>query len=152
MKKEHMIHIRVNKEEKDAASEILEELGTNLSAVINILIKNVILYKGIPFEVVLPNISTHPEEQESDSTGKYTSEPEEVSSVVPENVNGVSESATIESYDEPLELETDVFDTSDLDRISDMFGIPLGQNKEKGYESTDDTVNKNDFILGMLDD
>lgn len=36
------------------ASMILEELGTNLSSVVNMLLKQIILTKSIPFEVKLP--------------------------------------------------------------------------------------------------
>lgn len=41
----------VGKESKEKASEILERLGTNLSAVVNMMIKQIILTEGIPFEV-----------------------------------------------------------------------------------------------------
>lgn len=37
--------------DKEKASAILEKLGTNLSVVINMLIKQIIITEGIPFEV-----------------------------------------------------------------------------------------------------
>ena len=46
------------------ASRILEELGTNLSSVVNMLLKQIILTKSIPFEVKLPQPYTEAEKLE----------------------------------------------------------------------------------------
>lgn len=48
-----LVQIRTAEEDKKQASEILEKLGTNLSAVFNMLLKQIILTEGIPFEVSL---------------------------------------------------------------------------------------------------
>lgn len=45
------IQVRTNAVDKQRASEILEELGTNISAVVNMLLKQIIMTKSIPFEV-----------------------------------------------------------------------------------------------------
>lgn len=46
-----MLRVRTSAEDKERASEILESLGTNLSAVVNMMIKQIIITEGIPFEV-----------------------------------------------------------------------------------------------------
>lgn len=45
------IQVRVDDSDKEKAGEILEGLGTNLSMVINMLLKQIIMTKGIPFEI-----------------------------------------------------------------------------------------------------
>lgn len=47
------LQVRTNEEDKIKASAILEELGTNLSAVVNMLLKQIIITKSIPFEIKL---------------------------------------------------------------------------------------------------
>ena len=51
------LQVRTNANDKEAAAEILSELGTNLSAVVNMLIKQIIITQGIPFEINLNNTS-----------------------------------------------------------------------------------------------
>ena len=46
-----LLQVRTSAKKKKKASEILEKLGTNLSAVVNMMIKQIILTEGIPFEV-----------------------------------------------------------------------------------------------------
>ncbi len=46
-----LLQVRTSAEDKEKASAILEKLGTNLSAVVNMMIKQIILTEGIPFEV-----------------------------------------------------------------------------------------------------
>ena len=46
-----LLQVRTSAEDKERASEILESLGTNLSAVVNMMIKQIIITEGIPFEV-----------------------------------------------------------------------------------------------------
>lgn len=48
------VQIRTDEDDKKKASEILNELGTNLSAVLNMTIKQIILQRRIPFDVALP--------------------------------------------------------------------------------------------------
>ena len=47
------IQVRAEESDKELASEILEKLGTNLSTVVNMLLKQIIMTKSIPFEVKL---------------------------------------------------------------------------------------------------
>lgn len=47
------IQVRTNEEDKKKASEILGRLGTNLSAVINMLIRQIIETESIPFGLKL---------------------------------------------------------------------------------------------------
>ena len=53
-----LLQVRVDAEDREKASEILESLGTNLSAAVNMLIKQIIITEGIPFEVKRPNPSS----------------------------------------------------------------------------------------------
>lgn len=46
--------IRIEENTKKQAVELLEGLGLNLSDAVNIFLKQVILRKGIPFEVAYP--------------------------------------------------------------------------------------------------
>lgn len=52
--KDTQIHLRVKSEEKEQVQQILAECGTNLNAVIDMLFRYIINYKGIPFTVCLP--------------------------------------------------------------------------------------------------
>lgn len=45
------LQVRVDKEDKEKAGLILDKLGTNLSSVVNMLLKQIILTEGIPFEI-----------------------------------------------------------------------------------------------------
>jgi addiction module RelB/DinJ family antitoxin len=47
------IQVRTNETDKEQAGAILEELGTNLSTVINMLLKQIIITKSVPFEIKL---------------------------------------------------------------------------------------------------
>lgn len=49
------IQFRADEEDKKEASNILNALGTNLSAVLNMTVKQIIIQRGIPFEVRIPN-------------------------------------------------------------------------------------------------
>lgn len=57
-----LLQVRTSEEDKEKASAILEKLGTNLSAVVNMLIKQIIITKGIPFEVKMNNFVYSAEE------------------------------------------------------------------------------------------
>lgn len=52
------IQIRTDERDKKEASAILNALGTNLSAVLNMTIKQIILQRRIPFDVALPLASS----------------------------------------------------------------------------------------------
>lgn len=54
MAKTELLQVRIDAEVKKEASEILEALGSNLSASINMYLKQVIIHKGIPFDVRIP--------------------------------------------------------------------------------------------------
>lgn len=45
------LQVRVDEADKERASQILDQLGTNLSAVVNMMIKQIILTESIPFEI-----------------------------------------------------------------------------------------------------
>lgn len=47
------LQVRVNEEDKEKASRILDGLGTNLSSVVNMLIKQIIITESIPFDIKL---------------------------------------------------------------------------------------------------
>ena len=46
-----LLQVRVDADDREKASEILESLGTNLSAAVNMMIKQIIMTEGIPFDV-----------------------------------------------------------------------------------------------------
>lgn len=49
------LQVRTNEADKEAAGRILEQLGTNFSSVINMLLKQIVLTKSIPFDIKLPD-------------------------------------------------------------------------------------------------
>lgn len=49
-----LLQVRVNEETKKRAAEILEGLGMNLSEAVNIFLTQVVLQRGIPFEIKYP--------------------------------------------------------------------------------------------------
>ena len=46
-----LLQVRTSAEDKEKASAILERLGTNLSTVVNMLLKQIIITESIPFEI-----------------------------------------------------------------------------------------------------
>lgn len=58
-----IIKIRLNKKDKEQATKILNKLGITMNELINVTIKQVIIKKGIPFEITIP--------KKSDNLGKY---------------------------------------------------------------------------------
>ncbi|PST30857.1 type II toxin-antitoxin system RelB/DinJ family antitoxin [Enterocloster lavalensis] len=56
------LQVRTDTKDKEQASAILEELGTNLSSVVNMLLKQIILTKSIPFEIKIPHVYTSEEQ------------------------------------------------------------------------------------------
>lgn len=45
------LSVRVDESDKQKASAVLEELGTNLSSVVNMLLKQIIITESVPFEI-----------------------------------------------------------------------------------------------------
>lgn len=74
------IQVRTNEADKAAVAEILAELGTNTSAVVNMLLKQIILTKSIPFQVKLADkrISPYRVEDLKKVLSKVTDSVEEV--------------------------------------------------------------------------
>ncbi len=54
MAKETTVRARINEDLKRDAEEILHQLGLNTSQAINLFFSQVVLRKGLPFEVCLP--------------------------------------------------------------------------------------------------
>lgn len=55
------LKVRTETKDKEQASVILEELGTNLSSVVNMLLKQIILTKSISFDIKIPYMYTSEE-------------------------------------------------------------------------------------------
>lgn len=74
------IQVRTNEADKAAVAEILAELGTNTSAVVNMLLKQIILTKSIPFPVKLADkrISPYRVEDLKNVLDKVTDSVEEI--------------------------------------------------------------------------
>lgn len=47
------IQIRIDKKEKEEARRVLEELGLDMSSAIKLFLKQVVIQKGLPFDVFL---------------------------------------------------------------------------------------------------
>ena len=147
MTREHMIHTRVNKEEKEEAGKILEELGTNLSSVINMLIKNIILYKGIPFDVTLPKTEQQLEDDMDDSVQESISETDNSL----EDNTDVEEDYQMETAFREEADDSYIFDTSDLDQMRSLYGLSFEETDED--KPVDEKIGKPYIDLsGMLDD
>jgi len=58
MPKNASLNIRTTPEIKKEAEVILNDLGLNISSAVNLFLKQVINYKGIPFDLRLPNQET----------------------------------------------------------------------------------------------
>jgi len=50
--------IKLDKEIKERAKEIFQELGMTMGDAVNIFLKQVLLHRGLPFEVKIPNEQT----------------------------------------------------------------------------------------------
>jgi DNA-damage-inducible protein J len=58
MSKTTMIHARVEPELKQKVENIFSELGLSMTSAVNLFLKQVLLNKGLPFSVNLPNDET----------------------------------------------------------------------------------------------
>ena len=54
MSKTASVFVRIEPEIKDQAESILEELGIPMSNAVGMFLKQIILHKGIPFDVKIP--------------------------------------------------------------------------------------------------
>ena len=57
-----VINVHVNPQDKIEATNILKELGLNMSTLINMTLKQVIKRKAVPFDISLPTISSELDE------------------------------------------------------------------------------------------
>ncbi len=58
MAKSTSINVRITEDVKKGAEVILNGLGLNISSAVNLFLKQVINYRGIPFDLRLPNKET----------------------------------------------------------------------------------------------
>jgi DNA-damage-inducible protein J len=58
MERTAMIRARIESDVKEKAEAIFERLGLNATGAINLFYKQVILHRGIPFDVRIPNATT----------------------------------------------------------------------------------------------
>lgn len=58
MERTAMIRARTEPDVKEKAEAILEKLGLNPTGAINMFYKQIILQKGLPFDVRIPNATT----------------------------------------------------------------------------------------------
>ena len=58
MAKNSYVHARVDRQLKAKADKVLARLGLSTSDLINILLHQVVLTKGVPFDVRIPNAET----------------------------------------------------------------------------------------------
>lgn len=68
------ITARIDVESKREVQEILNYLGLSMSEAISIYFKQIVLYRGIPFEIRLPNKATQQsiEELEAGKGARFT--------------------------------------------------------------------------------
>lgn len=57
-KKSGFVHSRIDEDVKEEASFILDRIGLSVSDAIRLFLKQVILKKGLPFSVRIPNAQT----------------------------------------------------------------------------------------------
>ena len=80
MAKTAFINTRVDKTLKTKAEKVLAQIGISTSDLVTILLHQVVLHKGIPFDVKIPNPETRTALAESESGGgqRFTSSTKEV--------------------------------------------------------------------------
>ena len=116
-----LLQIRTNEADKAAAAAILAQLGTTTSAVVNMLLKQIIITRSIPFEIAL-----------SGSSGEKSISPyriedlKAVLSKVPESVEEIWVfGSTVTPYCRPdSDLDLCVIGFTTLDEESVMFKAP----------------------------
>ena len=55
MSKSATIHTTIDQQTKAKAQEILESLGMSMSEAVSVYFKQIVLHKGLPFEIKIPN-------------------------------------------------------------------------------------------------
>lgn len=65
MSKSAMIHARLEPDLKEEAEAILEKLGLSMTAAMNLFCRQVVMRKGIPFSIEIPNEATAKSMQEA---------------------------------------------------------------------------------------
>ncbi len=73
------IQVRVDEKTKQAAKEILGDLGLDMSAAIKLYLRQIILRKGLPFLLLTENGLTQAREQEIIDSAKEAAEGKQVS-------------------------------------------------------------------------
>ena len=61
------INVNVDENVKEQAKETLEYLGTNFTNVINMLLRQIILTKSIPFEIKIPKLNAETQKAIADA-------------------------------------------------------------------------------------
>lgn len=67
MAKTAMVRARIEPILKDKAEQILQNLGLSTTQAITLFYRQVELYKGLPFEVIIPNKTTHKTFEDTDA-------------------------------------------------------------------------------------
>lgn len=101
MAKTELLQVRIDEDVKKEASQILEALGTTLSASINMYLKQIIIHKGIPFEVRIPDVEAPAKKAEApvvEQVEEKTIEPETV-------VEPIVEEPVVEQVVEEVKVE-----------------------------------------------
>jgi DNA-damage-inducible protein J len=65
-----MLHVRVDEETKDKASEALAAMGLSISEAVRIFLKRVVVEQAIPFAIKVPNAATRVAMEEARSMGQ----------------------------------------------------------------------------------
>lgn len=74
-----MIHIRIDEQLKDQASEALESMGLSVSDAVRVFLKRVVADQAMPFEVKVPNATTRAAMEEArNMTGPFMTEPRNI--------------------------------------------------------------------------
>lgn len=58
------IQVRIDEETKNSAKKVLDKVGMDISSAIKIYLKQIVIYKGIPFKVLTEKGLTPEEEKE----------------------------------------------------------------------------------------
>lgn len=56
--KTRMIHARVDPQLQESAARVFSRIGISTTEAIRLFLKQVVLYKGVPFPIAIPNAQT----------------------------------------------------------------------------------------------
>lgn len=118
-----VLNVRVSREERDQAAEILDKLGVNLSLVVNVLIKQIILTKSVPFSIAMPTEDKSVTSDKSVSDGELLAKEAESTTLPNDVVPG--------SY----------ADTSDIDKFNNVFE-KVNSNSGNAQEALSEFIRK----------